>query len=72
MVRFDGLCDGKIMVRKTKIFWFLCGNVFFFHETFGARYLIVKYYWLNTCRLCNKGCLISFLIHGKSMVKVFG
>ena len=28
MVRFYGLCDGKIMVRKTKL---------------GARYLIVSY-----------------------------
>ena len=27
MVRFHGLCDGKMMVRKTK---FLCGNVNFF------------------------------------------
>ena len=23
MVRFNGLCNGKIMVRKTKIVWFL-------------------------------------------------
>ena len=23
MVMFYGLCDGKIMVRKAKIFWFL-------------------------------------------------
>ena len=36
MVRFYGLCDGKIRVRKMK---FLCGNVFF-RKIFGARYLI--------------------------------
>ena len=37
MVRFYCLCDGKIMVRKTKIFWFL---FIFFRKVFGARYLI--------------------------------
>ena len=44
----------------------------FFRENFGARYLIVKYQRLITCRLCNEGLLISYLIHGKSMVRVFG
>ena len=33
MVRFYGLCDGKIKVGKTK---FLCGNVQFFRKNVGA------------------------------------
>ena len=44
----------------------------FFRKNFGARYLIVKYQRLITCRLCNEGRLISFLIHSKSMVRVSG
>ena len=32
MVSFHGLCDGKIMVRKTKNFWFLCENVFIYFD----------------------------------------
>ena len=44
MVRFHGLCDGKIMVRKTVFFWILCGNVYFFSKNFSARYLTVKFY----------------------------
>ena len=38
MVRFYGLCDGKIMVRKTFFFWFLLFN--FFRKILGACYLI--------------------------------
>ena len=41
MVRFSGLCDGKIMVRKT-FFCFLCGNVLVFRKNVGACYLIVS------------------------------
>ena len=41
MVRFYGLCDGsKIMVRKTKLFWFLCGNVYFFAKILARVILI--------------------------------
>ena len=29
MVRFYGLCDGKIMVGKLYFFWFLCGMFIF-------------------------------------------
>ena len=36
MVRFHGLYDGKIMVGKTEVFWFLCGNVFFFAKVCAA------------------------------------
>ena len=36
MVRFYGLCDGKITVRKTYFFGFW----FFFRKIFGACYLI--------------------------------
>ena len=53
MVRFYGLCDGKIIGRKAIDFWFLRGKVFFFRKNLGARYLIVKCYWLITCSLWN-------------------
>ena len=44
MVRFYGLCDGKIKVRKTKICWFL----FIFSQSFWRalsnwEQLIVNY-----------------------------
>ena len=35
------------------------------HKNLGARYIIVKYHWLITCRLWNEGLLISFFAHGK-------
>ena len=38
MVRFYGLCDGKIMVRKTYLI--LVFVVYFFRKIFGACYLI--------------------------------
>ena len=72
MVRFYGLCDGKIMVRKTSFFGFCVEMSIFFRKNLGARYLTVKYHWLITFRLCNEGFSISFLVHGKSMVRVFG
>ena len=53
MVRFYGLCDGKIMVRKTIFFGFCVEMSSFFRKNFGARYLIVKYQRLITCRLWN-------------------
>ena len=71
MVRFYGLCDGKIMVRKTYFFLVLEWKCLVFRKKFGAFYLICKYQSLITCGLCNEGFLISFLIHGKSMVRVF-
>ena len=40
IVKFYGLCDGKIMVRKTIFLWFLSGNVWFFRKNLGGRYLI--------------------------------
>ena len=40
MVRFYGLCDGKIMVQK-RIFFGFCVEMFIFFAKFlGARYLI--------------------------------
>ena len=72
MVRFYGLCDGKIMVKKQNFLNFCVKRSSFFRKNVGACYLICKYQRLNTCKLCNEGFLISFLIHGKSMVRVFG
>ena len=44
MVRFYGLRDGKIMVRKTNFSFGLCVEMsVFFCKTFGAGYLIVSY-----------------------------
>ena len=63
------MCDGKRMVRKTV--WILCGNVLFFCIRIGARYLIVKNQNLITCRLCNEGNVIGFLVYGKLVVRVF-
>ena len=44
----------------------------FFRKNFGACYLIVKYQRLITYRLCNEGYVISFLVHGRLMIRVFG
>ena len=72
MVRFHGLCDGKIMVRK-KIFFRFCNEMStIFRKNFGARYLIFKYHRLIKCRSWNEGLSIRYLLHGKSMVRVFG
>ena len=71
MVRFYGLCDGKIMVRKTNFFSFCVEMSNFFCKFFGGRYLIIKYHWLITCRLWTEGLLNSILVHGRPMVRVF-
>ena len=42
-----------------------------FRKNFGARYLIFKYHRLIKCRLWNEGLSIRYLVHGKSMVRVF-
>ena len=43
-----------------------------FRKNFGARYLIFKNHQLIKCRLWNEGLSIRYLVHGKSMVRVFG
>ena len=48
MVRFYGLCDGKIMLRNCFFFWFLSGNINFFSQNFWRvlsnwEQLIVNY-----------------------------
>ena len=43
----------------------LCKNL-------DAFYLVVKENCLITCSLCNGGLVDRFLVHGKSMVRVFG
>ena len=42
----------------------------FFAKT-SARYLIIEYHWLITCRLWSEGFLISVFVHGESMIKKF-
>ena len=43
MVNFYGLCDGKIMVRKTMVFLAFCVEMLsFFSQNCGAPYLIGK------------------------------
>ena len=68
MVRFYGLCDGKIMVRKTNFLSVFEWKCLVFRKNFDAYYLICKWQNLITCRLCKEGLLFSFLIHGKSVV----
>ena len=70
MLSFYGLCDGKIMVRKTIFLGFCVEITSFFRKNIGARYLTLKYHCLITCRLWNEDFLISILVHGKSMVRV--
>ena len=65
MVRFYGLCDRKIMVKKRFFLVFEWKCLVFFRKIFGACYLICKYQRLITCRLCDEGLLNSFLEHGK-------
>ena len=70
MIRFQ--CDGKIMVRKTNFFGFCVEMSSFFRKKFGARYLIVNHQRSIKFRLWNEGLLNSVLVHGKTMVRVFG
>ena len=65
MVRFHGLCDGKIMVRKM-VFFSFCVESF----SFSAKSWRAFSNWLVACRLWNEGLSIRFLVHGKSILRV--
>ena len=70
MVRFQ--CDGKR--KKNVIFLVFEWKILIFSQKFRRplpKCYISKVKRLITSRLCNEGLLISFLIYGKSMVRVF-
>ena len=68
MVRFQ--CDGKR--KKIELFLVTVWKCLVFSQNIGARYLIGNNSLLITCRLWDEGLLIRYLVHGKSMVKIFG
>ena len=57
------------MVRKTL---FCVKMSVIFRKNLGAGYLICKPLWCFTCGLWNEDLSLSFLAHGKLMVRVFG
>ena len=60
MVRFYGLCDGNIMVKKRNFFGFCVKMSSFFRKKVGACYLICKYQRLNTCNCVMKEFYLFF------------
>ena len=43
----------------------ISARVKFYYLLSNKKNLFIKFYWLTTCRLCNEGLLIRFLVHGK-------